>query len=83
MCAQVVFSELHYHPVEEPVFNADGTPFLELTNDVHEFVEIQNTGSAPVDLGGWQISGGIGFSATVDAGASTSLFLRVEIESAP
>lgn len=50
--AQVVISEIHYRPVEEPAFNADGTPFLQLTNDFHEFVEIQNIGAASVDLSG-------------------------------
>jgi len=48
--AQVVISEIHYHPVEVPAFNADGTPYLDLTDDVHEFVEIQNVGTSPVDL---------------------------------
>ena len=24
--AQVVFSEIHYHPVEDEAYNADGTP---------------------------------------------------------
>ena len=42
--AQIVFTEIHYHPVEEPVFNSDGTPALDLSGDVHEFVEIQNIG---------------------------------------
>ena len=51
--AQVVVSEIHYHPVEEPAFNADGAPGLDLSGDVHEFVEIQNAGASPVDLSGW------------------------------
>ena len=60
--AQVVVSEIHYHPVEEPAFNADGTPSLDLADDVHEFVEIQNTGSSAVDLGGWKLSGAVDFT---------------------
>ena len=71
--SQVVISEIHYHPVEEPAFNADATPFLTLTNDVHEFVEIQNTGAGSVDLGGWTLSGGISFAfppgAVISGGA--------------
>lgn len=70
--AEVVISEIHYHPVEEPVFNADGSPFLYLTNDVHEFVEIQNTGAATVDLTGWTLAGGISYTfptnTTITAG---------------
>jgi hypothetical protein len=38
--AQIVISEIHYHPVEEPAFNADGSPVLDISDDVHEFVEI-------------------------------------------
>jgi len=70
--AQVVISEIHYHPVEEPAFNADGTPFLYLTNDVHEFVEIQNSSAATVDLSGWTLAGGISYTfptnTTITAG---------------
>ena len=60
--AQVVFSEIQYHPVEEPVFNADGTPFLQLTNDLHEFVEIQNAGAATMNVGGWRLEGGVNYT---------------------
>jgi len=59
--AQIVISEIHYHPIEEPVFNSDGTPFLNLTNDVHEFIEIQNTGASIVDMAGWSLGGCISF----------------------
>src|SRR6187455_3321189 len=58
---QVVISEIHYHPVEEPVFNADGTPALNLTDDVHEFIELQNAGAVAVDIGGWSLRGGADF----------------------
>lgn len=71
--AQVILSEIHYHPVEEPSFYADGTPVLQLTNDVHEFVELQNTGSSAVDLTGWRLAGGISYTfpsnTTLAAGA--------------
>ncbi len=60
--AQIAVSEIHYHPVEEPAFNADGTPFLNLADDIHEFVEIQNAGAATVDISGWTLAGGIGYT---------------------
>jgi len=71
--AQIVISEIHYHPVEEPTFNADGTPVMDLSDDVHEFIEIQNTGAGPVNLSGWTLTGGIGYTfpsnTTIAAGA--------------
>src|ERR1039457_3594828 len=71
--AQIVFTEIHYHPVEEPAFNADGTPYLGLTNDIHEFVEIQNISGAAVDVSGWTLGGGISYTfptnTTLAAGA--------------
>jgi hypothetical protein len=60
--AQVVLSEIHYHPVEEPAFDAEGDPVLDLTDDVFEFVEIQNAGTATVDLSGWTLAGGISYT---------------------
>lgn len=60
--AQVVLTEIHYHPVEEPTFNTDGTPIFDLAEDIHEFVEIQNIGVGAVDLSGWALAGGIGYS---------------------
>src|ERR1700748_2470800 len=69
----VIISEIHYHPVEEAVFNSDGTPALDLSEDVHEFIEIQNTGSTALQLSGWKVTGGIGYSfptnAVIEAGA--------------
>jgi hypothetical protein len=65
--AQVVISEIHYHPLEVPAFNTDGTPFLDLTDDVHEFVEIQNTGASTVDLSGWTLAGGINYTFPTNA----------------
>lgn len=61
--AQVVISEIHYHPVEEPAFDSTAAynPTLDLTDDIHEFVEIQNTGTSGVDLGGWTLSGAFDF----------------------
>lgn len=60
--AQLLFSEIHYHPVEYPEFDASGHPLLDLSGDVHEFVEIHNTGSETVALAGYRITGGIQFT---------------------
>ncbi|MFO1022721.1 MAG: lamin tail domain-containing protein [Planctomycetales bacterium] len=61
-CGAVLFNEIQYHPVENAAFNADGSPVLDLTEDVHEFIELLNTGPGPADLGGWALAGGIQFS---------------------
>lgn len=66
--AQVVISEIHYNPVEKGRFNDDGTPILDLSSDVHEFLKLQNAGSASVDLSGWKLTSGIEF--TFPAGTS-------------
>lgn len=60
--AQVVINEIHYHPVEEPAFNADGSPVLDLTEDVHEFIEIRNIGANLVDLSGYQFDAGVTYT---------------------
>lgn len=59
---QVVINEIHYHPVELSAFQADGTPQLDLADDVHEFVELHNAGAAPVDISGWKLSSGVDFT---------------------
>ncbi len=61
----LVINEIHYHPVEEDAFNPDGTPTLDLTNDVHEFVEIYNNTGSPIVLDGFKLAGGIGFTFPV------------------
>lgn len=48
--ADVVFNEIHYHPN-----TVDG---------FEEFLELANTGTAPVDLQGWRISGGVDLTFT-------------------
>ena len=72
--AQVVISEIHYHPVEVPAFNADGTPYLDLTDDVHEFVEIQNAGASTVDLSGWTLAGGISYTFPTNTAIAPGAF---------
>lgn len=60
--AGVVINEIHYHPVEKASFNVDGTPVLNLSEDVHEFVELYNAGAAPQLLTGCKLTGGIDYS---------------------
>ena len=60
--ASVVFTEIHYHPVEAAWFLADGTPALDLGEDAHEFVEVHNPDPVAVDLGGWSLTGGITYT---------------------
>lgn len=53
----VVISEIMYHPVDE---NA--------AEDNHEFIELYNAADSPVELTGWQLTGGVKFA--FPAGAS-------------
>ncbi len=64
----VVISEIMYAPVEAPAFNPDGTPVMDLTEEVHEYVELHNFGSNRVDLSGWRLTSAIHY--TFPAGAS-------------
>src|ERR1043166_8764017 len=75
--AQILISEIHYPPVEEPAFNADGTPAVDLTEDVYEFVEIQNAGASPVNLAGWTLAGGISYTFPSDAAIAPGAFRGV------
>ncbi len=72
--AQIVFTEVHYHPVEVPAFNADGTPYLGLTNDIHEFVEIQNISGAMIDVSGWTLGGGISYTFPTNTAVASGAF---------
>src|SRR5437667_1439878 len=58
---RIAISEIMYHPVERPAFKADGSPVLDLSKDIHEFVELHNPGTTAVNLGGWRFSGGISY----------------------
>ena len=58
---RVVISEIMYHPVERPAFNADGSPVLDLSKDVHEFIELHNPGTNAVSLNRWRLSGAISY----------------------
>src|SRR5690349_11728639 len=57
----VVLNEIHYHPVELSAFDAAGAPLLDLSSDVHEFVELYNAGPTNVALAGWRLSGDISY----------------------
>jgi hypothetical protein len=59
---QVVLNELMYHPAEEPAFTANGLPVLDLTEDVHEYVELFNADPNAINLSGWRLDGGIQFT---------------------
>ncbi|MGC6426034.1 MAG: lamin tail domain-containing protein [Akkermansiaceae bacterium] len=65
---EVVINEIHYHPVEEPDFLPDFNPVMDLSEDVHEFIELHNTGDGAVSLANWELTKGVRF--TFPAGAS-------------
>ncbi len=66
--AGVLINEIMYHPVELPAFDAAGDPVLDLTEDVHEFIELKNMGSTAVSLAGWRLRGAADYD--FPAGAS-------------
>lgn len=68
--AQIMITEIHYHPVEEAAWDASWNPVFDLSGDVHEFVEIQNTGTTTLDLSGWKLKGGVDF--TLPAGTTVA-----------
>ena len=67
VCGEVVINEIHYHPVEEPNFLPDFNPVMDLSEDVHEFIELHNTGDTAVSLEDWEFTKGVRF--TFPAGA--------------
>ncbi len=75
--AQVRVSEVMYHPVEKAAFDTNGSPRLDLADDVHEFIELHNTGPAAVPLAGWRISGGVSFVFPGDASIAAGGFLVI------
>ena len=70
--ARTVINEIMYHPVEKTAFDAAGDPVMDLSDDVHEFIELKNDGPEPVVLAGWRLAGGADFvfptGTTVPAG---------------
>ncbi len=69
---RIVISEIMYHPVEELEFDRGGQPVLDLSQDVHEFIELHNFSRETVALDNWRISGGIDYAfptgTTVESG---------------
>ena len=69
---RIVISEIMYHPIEEPEFDKNGKPVIDLSDDVHEFLELHNLSQNTVILDNWRISGGIDFAfpqgTTLDSG---------------
>ena len=59
---RIVISEIMYHPIEEPEFDKRGKPVLDLSEDVHEFIELHNFSRETVTLDNWRISGGIDYA---------------------
>ena len=75
--AEVLLSEIMYHPVERPAFDSNGVPVLDLSEDVHEFVELYNAGTSTVNLLGWHLAGGIGYDFPAGATLAPGGFLVV------
>jgi hypothetical protein len=59
--AGVLFNEIHYHPVERAAFDSEFNPVIDLSEDVHEFIELHNPDSVPQALTGWSVTGGVEF----------------------
>ena len=74
---EILLSEIMYHPVERPAFDSNGVPVLDLSEDVHEFVELYNAGSNTVNLLGWHLAGGIGYDFPAGATLAPGGFLVV------
>ncbi|MFM1770529.1 MAG: hypothetical protein RJA22_3058 [Verrucomicrobiota bacterium] len=73
---RIAINEVHYHPVELPAFT-NGLPVLDLSRDVHEFVELHNHGTTNVSLAGWQLSGDIDFFFATNAVLHAGQYLVV------
>lgn len=75
VCGEVVINEIHYHPVEEADFQTNFDPVMDLSKDVHEFIELYNTGDSAVSLQGWEFTKGMKFTfpaeASIQAGGFT------------
>lgn len=75
--ARVVINEIMYHPVELAAFDPEGFPVLDLTEDVHEYIELFNPGEVAVDLRDWRLAGGVSFTFPTGARLGPGGFLVV------
>jgi hypothetical protein len=66
-----------YHPVERVAFDTNGVPLLDLTDDVHEFLELHNTNATAISLAGWRLAGGITFDFPANATIAPGGFVVV------
>ena len=57
---------------DRPDFDKNGKPLIDLSEDIHEFLELHNLSQNTVTLDNWRISGGIDFAfpqgTTLDSG---------------
>ncbi len=75
--AAVFINEIHYHPVELAAYDGAGSPVLDLTEDIHEFVELYNPGLTAVSLANWELTGGIDFDFPAGAVIGPGGFLVI------
>ncbi len=75
--AQVVVNEIQYKPVELDAFNPDGTPVLDLTEDVHEFIELRNAGASAVDMSGWKLTDGVSYTFPAGTNVAAGGFVMI------
>ena len=74
---KLLFSEIMYHPVEKEAFDANGAPLLDLSQDIHEFIELHNAGTNLVSLDGWRVRGGIAFDFPAGISVAPGGFLVI------
>src|SRR4051812_5979272 len=84
LSAQVVINEIHYQPVEQPHFNTSGVPTYsdtnlpaDLSDDIHEFLELYNSGANPVDLSGWSFTAGVDYTFPANTSLPAGGYLLV------
>ena len=74
---RIIISEIMYHPIEVPEFDQRGRPVLDLSEDVHEFIELHNFSREPVTLDNWRISGGIDYAFPAGTKVESGAYLVV------
>ena len=74
---RIAITEIMYHPIEEPEFDRNGKPVLDLSEDVHEYIELHNFSQETVVLDNWRISGGINYEFPEGTSLQSGEFLVV------